>query len=74
MVSGVIPHKAGIPGSNRADSGDYDVFFGYDAIWWSNTQAGSSNSLSRSLHYGLAGFYQASLNTHFGFSVRCLRD
>jgi uncharacterized protein (TIGR02145 family) len=65
---------SGLPGGLRSDSnGSFSSLGGYTA-WWSSTEVGSTNSLTRYLDYRNGTINTGNGNKKYGFSVRCLRD
>ena len=49
-------------------------YSGYDAYFWSATEASSDRAWSRGLYYNGASVNRYSGNKNSGYSVRCLRD
>ena len=62
-----------LPGGNRYENG----FFGlmaYNAYFWSSTESNGLDAWTLRLGYNYSGVLRSSINKHYGFSVRCIRD
>ncbi len=64
---------SGLPGGKRVSNGVYGDM-AEDGYWWSGTQDVSNNAWIRSLRYNYTDVNRVYYSTHYGFSVRCLRD
>jgi uncharacterized protein (TIGR02145 family) len=62
-----------VPCGARYDDGTclYLSTFGY---WWSCTEYGTTYAINRELNYNSIDVNRSSVNKHFGFSVRCIKD
>ena len=49
-------------------------YSGFDAYFWSATEASSDNAWFRYLRYNYAHVDRYSGDKYYGYSVRCLRD
>ena len=63
---------SGLPGGYRNSNGYFEGAGG-GGIWWSSSPIGS-DALDRNLVYNLEYVYRSSVNAHYGFSVRCVRE
>ena len=63
-----------LPGSLRVYDGWYDSF-GFDGYWWSSTEYSTALAWFRLIDCDMADVIRDHVNTsHFGFSVRCVKD
>lgn len=62
-----------LPGGNRASDGAF-AHIGSGGYWWSSTNSGTNNALSRFLLCNSGNLYNYSSSKGGGFSVRCIKD
>ena len=61
------------PEGLRSNNGSFNNE-GNNAVFWSSTEDDTSYAWLRSLNYSNSGLDRSSLNRHYGFSVRFVRD
>lgn len=49
------------------------MYSGMDGFWWTSTQDGAQNGISRDLDFGMDGISRYYYDKGFGFSVRCIK-
>jgi uncharacterized protein (TIGR02145 family) len=64
---------AGLPGGIRINDGAFSNI-GLNGLWWSSTEATTSNAWCRNLVNNNPNVFSFGSNKGSGFSVRCLRD
>jgi uncharacterized protein (TIGR02145 family) len=66
-----------LPGGYRSGSGFFYGYYydmGLDARFWSSSEYDDLGAWLRYLGCGYSGVYRGSLDKHYGFSIRCVRD
>lgn len=64
---------SGLPGGIRYTNGRFDYFGSYGG-WWSSSESGVYNALSRYLYFTNSGVLRGDDLKSYGLSVRCLKD
>jgi uncharacterized protein (TIGR02145 family) len=63
----------GLPGGYCNMVGIFETIGQY-GVWWSSSEITSTFASYRYLNYSISDFSGDSIDKHYGFSVRCLRD
>ncbi len=62
-----------LPGGIRYNYGSF-YYIGYEGLWWSSTEYGTTNAWGRYLGYDIYNLFRSYYTKSAGFSVRCVRD
>ena len=63
----------GLPSGYRGTNGAFSSL-GDGGLWWSSSEANSTNAWFLDFRYNVSDAYKGSNNKPYGFSVRCKKD